>query len=86
MSASTEERLLDAALTLFAERGYEATSVRAILDEVGVTAPVLYHHFGSKEQLFERLVRWKHEDALAELEGIVASPRSAVERLRAILR
>ncbi|MEM6570070.1 MAG: TetR/AcrR family transcriptional regulator [Planctomycetota bacterium] len=86
MSASTEERLLDAALTLFAERGYEATSVRAILDEVGVTAPVLYHHFGSKEQLFERLVRWKHEEAVVEMEEFVASPFGATERLRAILR
>ena len=40
----TEERLLDAALTLFAEKGYEAASVREIIEATGVTRPVLYYY------------------------------------------
>jgi len=39
----TEQRLLDAALTLFAEKGYEAASVREIIEATGVTRPVLYY-------------------------------------------
>lgn len=84
--SGTEVRLLDAALTLFAERGYEATSVRTILEAVGVTAPVLYHHFGSKKQLFEQLVRWTHDDALAELEAEIDGEETTVARLRSIVR
>lgn len=39
----TEERLLDAALTVFAEKGYETASVREIIEATGVTRPVLYY-------------------------------------------
>ena len=42
------ERLLAAAAKLFAAKGYAATTVRDILRAAKVTAPVLYHHFGSK--------------------------------------
>jgi len=45
--------LLDAATVEFADRGYEAASTRDILGEAGVTAPVLYHHFGNKAGLYE---------------------------------
>jgi AcrR family transcriptional regulator len=38
---------------LFAERGYEGTSIEAVLDAAGVSRGALYHHFDSKEALFE---------------------------------
>jgi AcrR family transcriptional regulator len=51
--AAIREALVDAAKAEFAQRGYEAASTRTILHDAGVTAPVLYHHFGSKAGLFE---------------------------------
>lgn len=48
--------LLDAAERLMAEHGYAATPVSAICKEVGVTAPTLYWHFGSKEGLLAAIM------------------------------
>ncbi|WP_161602390.1 TetR/AcrR family transcriptional regulator [Tautonia marina] len=83
---ATEERLLDAALTLFAQKGYEATSVREIINAVGVTAPVLYYYCSGKDDLFKRLVRWKHDQAYQELGQILGSIEGCADRLRAIAR
>lgn len=46
------ERVLAEALGLFTARGYAATSVREIVAAAGVTKPVLYYYFGSKEKLY----------------------------------
>ncbi len=50
------ERLLDAALRLFAQKGFESASVRELAEAAEVTRPTLYHHFGSKEGLYLELV------------------------------
>ena len=44
------------ATELFAEKGYAATSTREICQRAGITKPVLYYYFGSKEDLFRELV------------------------------
>jgi AcrR family transcriptional regulator len=54
--AVTREHLLTVATTLFAERGYEATSIEAVLQEAGVSRGSLYHHFKGKEALFEAVL------------------------------
>lgn len=82
----TEDRLLEAALTLFAEKGYEATSVREIIEATGVTRPVLYYYCSNKEDLFKRLVHWKHEQAYRELGRIVQETKGTAHRLRAIMQ
>lgn len=82
----TEDRLLDAALTLFSEKGFEGTSVREIIEAIGVTRPVLYYYCTSKEDLFQRLVHWKHDDAYQELRRIVSETEGCENRLRAIIR
>jgi AcrR family transcriptional regulator len=48
----TAKEILRVAYRLFIEKGYEATSIRAICKEVGVKMPALYYHFQSKENLF----------------------------------
>ncbi|HVH43508.1 MAG TPA: TetR/AcrR family transcriptional regulator [Labilithrix sp.] len=50
-TGSVRERLIAAATHLFAARGFEATPIQAIADEVGLTKPALLHHFPSKEHL-----------------------------------
>jgi TetR/AcrR family transcriptional regulator len=85
-TTDTEERLLDHSLTLFAEKGYEGASVREIIEATGVTRPVLYYYCSSKEDLFKRLVHWKHDDAYRELGKNVAGTKGSVNRMRAIMR
>lgn len=51
------EKLMEAALKLFTQRGYSATTVRELVEAAGVTKPVLYYYFGSKEGLFLELMR-----------------------------
>ena len=50
------EQLLDVGRALFAERGYEATSVEEIAAKAGVSKPVVYEHFGGKEGLYAVVV------------------------------
>jgi len=56
-SFGARQRLLRAALTLFTSHGYAATTVREIVASAGVTRPVLYYHFGSKEGLYLALLQ-----------------------------
>ena len=53
----TKDRILDAALDLFIERGYDKTSLREIAEQVGVTKAALYYHFASKEEIFRTLMQ-----------------------------
>ena len=57
----TKERILDAALTLFAEKGYEGVSVGEIAQAVGIKAPSLYKHYSSKQAIFDAIVRTMNE-------------------------
>ena len=49
---STAERVLDAAEDLFAEKGYEATSLGEVADRVGIRSPSIYNHYKNKEALY----------------------------------
>lgn len=53
---STKEKVLDAALALFAENGYDGTSVEQIANIVGIKAPSLYKHYKSKEDILNALI------------------------------
>ncbi|MFB4276831.1 MULTISPECIES: TetR family transcriptional regulator [unclassified Nonomuraea] len=76
----TSERILEAARALFAARGYRATSMQAIADEVGITKAALYYHFDSKEEILRRLTL----PLLDELEAVLARAEScdSVEEVR----
>ena len=52
----TRARILDIALELFAEHGYEKTSLREIADRLGVTKAALYYHFRTKEDILAGIV------------------------------
>lgn len=53
----TAERILDAAESLFAEKGYRASSLGDVADRVGIRTPSLYNHFKNKEALYQAVVR-----------------------------
>jgi AcrR family transcriptional regulator len=65
-SAATRHALLTAARTLFAEHGYDATTVRAVADRAGVNQALLFRYFGNKRGLFTHAVQ---DEALELLEG-----------------
>ncbi|MEU4344399.1 TetR family transcriptional regulator [Nocardia sp. NPDC023852] len=82
--SATPQRILAASRALFAARGYRATSMQAIADQVGITKAALYYHFASKDELLRHLtlpLLDELESALAEAEA--ASDPEAV-RWRAI--
>lgn len=76
------KRILTAATRLFARRGYDRASMSGIAAGAGVTKPVLYDHFASKEALFETLLRSIRDDLLAKGRAIGHSPASDELRFR----
>src|SRR3954462_990003 len=64
--------VLDAALKLFLRGGYDGTSMQAVADQAGVTKPVVYACFDSKDELFRSLLRREEERILAEIQGAFA--------------
>lgn len=64
--------LLDAALELFLEHGYEGTSMQAVADRAGVTKPVVYSAFDSKDKLFRSLLAREEERILTEIQAAFA--------------
>jgi AcrR family transcriptional regulator len=62
----TRQRILDATVQLFSERGYDRATTRAIAVLAGVNEVTLFRHFGSKKSLFQAMLR--HNSALPGLE------------------
>jgi AcrR family transcriptional regulator len=62
---ATRRQLVQAATALFAARGYEATSIEAVLEEAGVSRGALYHHFEDKRALFEAVLDTVETDLAA---------------------
>lgn len=63
------EQLVGVARSVFAEKGYEATSVEEIADRAGVSKPVVYQHFGGKEGVYAVVVDREVRDLTASITG-----------------
>jgi AcrR family transcriptional regulator len=79
------DRIRKAAIELFTEKGYAACSTREICERAGVTKPVLYYHFHSKEQLHRELIGGACEDMLGELASAAQRGGTAKERMVNVL-
>lgn len=82
---STKEAIRNAAAELFAEKGFAATSTREICQRAEVTKPVLYYHFGNKEQLYEELVLDTFAEYQKELRRALRHGRTPREKLVEVL-
>jgi AcrR family transcriptional regulator len=70
--ASTREKILDVALDLFTDQGFDGTSMREIAERLNISKPAIYYHFASKEEILMALHMRLHEfgrTALARLAG-----------------
>jgi AcrR family transcriptional regulator len=77
------EQLLDVGRALFAQRGFDATSVEEIAARAGVSKPVVYEHFGGKEGLYAVVVDREMRILLEAIVGALTSgghPREVLER------
>ena len=79
--AEREREMLMSAAELFAERGYNAVSMEAIAGACGVTKPLLYSYFGSKEELFVACAEKSGEALRERVREVVHAPGSADERV-----
>jgi AcrR family transcriptional regulator len=68
-SAARREQLIQVGRSLFAEKGFEATSVEEIAAKAGVSKPVVYEHFGGKEGLYAVIVDREMRALLGRVEG-----------------
>jgi AcrR family transcriptional regulator len=81
---SRRDELLELAATMFAERGLRATTVRDIADSAGILSGSLYHHFSSKEEMVDELLRGFLDWLFDRYQEIVATEPNPLERLKGL--
>lgn len=81
---NSSSRILDAALHLFSQKGYEATSTREICELAGITKPTLYYFFDSKEGVYRSLVESAFKDYELTVEAGLSTPGSLREKLKRV--
>ncbi|HEU5270803.1 MAG TPA: TetR/AcrR family transcriptional regulator [Jatrophihabitans sp.] len=84
-STDTRSRIVAAAVALFAEQGYDATSVNQVVARAGVAKGALYHHFQSKDDLLYEVYRELVDRQRAGLAGILDRALPPADTLRAIV-
>ena len=82
----TRERILEVALALFADKGYEATSMREIAQRVGITKPALYYHFDSKADIVRAMLADTEERVAGLVDWARAQPPGADVRREVLVR
>lgn len=83
---TTSERILDAALTSFAYKGYEATSLDGLAVTLGIRKQTILHHFGSKDALLERVMETTVAEFGVAIDGSLRRPGSQGRRLESVIR
>lgn len=86
-TSATDNRakILQAAMTLFSSKGFAATSIRDITQTAGVTNPMVYYYFGSKEDLFVTLLMEAVGEMSTQMHELLVAEMSLRDRLIAIL-
>lgn len=80
---TSRDRILESALRLFADHGYERTSIRMIAREAGISQGLMYNYFGSKEALLRAIFERSMVDVRASFEraAVGGAPRARIEEL-----
>lgn len=81
----TVNRILDAAMRLFREKGFEHTTIQDIVDQLDVTKGALYHHFKSKEDILDAAIDRESAPLMKVLEAIRDDARmTGLEKMQAL--
>jgi AcrR family transcriptional regulator len=83
---SSRAAIFGAALDLFQERGYEATTMRGIADRAGVSLGSSYHYFPSKEHLVLEFYRHTHQLHRLAIDPLLSREKDLAARLRGVIR
>jgi AcrR family transcriptional regulator len=78
------EQLIEVATKIFAKWGYNAATTAAIADAAGVTEPILYRHFSSKQEMFVAITREMSHQTLRHWQELIGPTSTAVEKIRKI--
>lgn len=81
---SRRDELLELAAAMFAERGLRATTVRDIADSAGILSGSLYHHFASKEEMVDEVLRGFLDWLFSRYQQIVDTEPNPLERLKGL--
>lgn len=81
----TRDRILDAALRLFRDRGFEQTTMRDVAAEAGVATGAAYYYYRSKEDLVLAFYLRTDEEARETFEKVIASSKDLKKRMRGII-
>src|SRR5258705_9821979 len=85
VKVSREEELLRNAIQLFSHGGFRETSLQAIADELGITRPLFYYYFDSKEDLLWRIIGHLGDALLERARPIATAPGRPTERIARLL-
>jgi AcrR family transcriptional regulator len=80
-SKVTRQKIIDKARKLFFSKGYQDTSVNAIIEELSISKGAFYHHFSSKEELLDALVDVVAKETAADMEQIISEKVNAVKKM-----
>jgi AcrR family transcriptional regulator len=81
----TKARIVDAALELFREHGYDATTMRMVAERAGVAVGNAYYYFASKDLLLQAFYQEVHEAHVAASAPVLASGRGLQQRLLGVM-
>lgn len=76
----TAEKIVSAAARLFAEKGYEQTSIQDILDVLGLSKGGLYHHFSSKEEILSAVLQQRSRSVYSAMKHAIAETQAENSR------
>jgi len=74
------------ATRLFAKRGFDATTTSGIAQAAGVTEPILYRHFATKQELFIAIIHEMSKRTLAHWQSLISKVRQPSEQIRVVAR
>jgi len=84
-TATTREKILEAADSIFGDQGFDAATTRAIAERSGVNKALLHYHFASKHDLFGAVLDSYYERLERLIAGALAAPGSARDRFARVL-
>ena len=81
----TKRKIFEASMKLFAQKGYDATSIEEITATVGVAKGTLYYHFSSKEEIFNFLIEEGMKLLQNSIEIKIADKTNVIDKLKAVI-